>query len=279
MAEAAGQPEALNAYFEKTTNVARNYVWVLKAAKDRDVPPIAAARILARKIVALRCRSKPEWFDAWLARYEGGQPPEGVRRQGLEIVIGSAVGLPERIRSIQHVEACIAEHLWYFMVQEETEEEAIRRLEEPSFEVTEPGGDGLVVHALDQGLLFRLWEIKKHTGRSRLSRTIGVAYTQLDKDAMRYLTKYSLRGQYLRDEELQRLYAQMPDLWLEGSEQAAPGVAVGTSVSAVTRRCFTSFPKRFPQFLVSRRLLGHVGAVIDFAAFALQVRDEMWKGL
>ncbi len=156
-------------------------------------------RLLASFIMLYRCASREDWYSAWLARVEGG--PEHVEPvlTAIRTLVESAVGLPDRARPADQVEALVAEHLWFFLVNVNRQADGIVSVEGPALDVTEPGGDGLVIYKDPGGQFqFRLWEIKKHTAHSRMSGTVGRAYTQLSTRATQYLAKYSLVGQHIR---------------------------------------------------------------------------------
>lgn len=240
-----------------------------------------AARLVALRIMAYRCRNRPDRFEAWLQRFWGGAAPTGLIKRSLEIIIQTAVGLEAEPRSQAHVEAFVAEHVWFFLAEDFQTQDSLIAIEGPSVDVTEPGADGLVIHRLPNGsLMFRLWEIKKHSGSSHTSATARIAYSQIDAKAERYLNKVSLTGQYKSSTpEVERFYALLMDLWMAADPSASAGVAIVTSGRSVPTRAFTRFPDRFPRFVTPQRLRGLVAGLADFPNFATRVQSAIWRGL
>jgi hypothetical protein len=266
-------------FFDELHHPERTHEW-LSQSQGSTYPGAALASVVAIRMVAWWCRSRPDRLDAWYSRHEGGPAPVGTIRESLEVVLRSTVGLPGSPRPVDHLEAVVAEHLWFFLTQDCSQRDSVAVIEGPSPEVTEIGGDGLVVHRLGDGnLMFRLWEIKKHTGESPVSQTVGRAYGQLSANAARYLNKVSLNGQYANAPDLARFYGRLMDEWIEATAAASAGVSVALSTPSLPKKAFTTFPRRFPRFLVPPRLRGQLSAVDDFKAFAKAVRDEIWKGL
>jgi hypothetical protein len=258
-----------------------DYSW----ASHRLIPGLtepAVAEIVAMRVMAYRCRNRPDRFQAWYDAFRGvAQPATGPLHRALEVLIEMAVGLPGRPRSQDHLEAFVAEHLWFFLIEDYSIEDSIEVIEGPSLEVTDPGGDGLAVHRDSAGrLMFRLWEVKKHTGGSHISSATRKAYDQLEARAERYLSKISLTGQYASaSRELQEFYGKLMDLWVEADQAAAAGISIGISQSTLPKRAFMKFPTRFPRLLTPPRLRGLIAASNDFPSFATSVRDGLWKGL
>lgn len=272
--------EPLRKFFETARSDRPTYRWSRDLCVARDSDLLVLVRDLAERIMAYRCRGQPGRFEAWLSRRNGGPPLNDTVRRALEVVVGTAVGLPGRRRSTNHVEAFVAEHLWYFLTMESEAREFVVRVSGPSVEVTEIGGDGLTIHRNRQGHpYFRLWEVKKYSGNRSIAGTVSGACGQLAENALRYLNKFSLLGQEEGDAEIAKLYATLLDHWIDATSSAGAGVAVGTSSKTITTRSFQSLPRYFPRLCAPPRLQGHVAAVTDFAGFAEAVRDELWKGL
>jgi len=268
--------------FRLTETKAETHFWSLVCHDTAAVAVDALAKELADMIVKHRCRGCLHHYNAWKDRKEGGPPLAEVSRKALEAFL-KPLGLPTDPDSVpkDHLEGYIGEMLWFFLEQERPSEEIVR-IEPPGFKATDPGGDALVIHRVNDGyLMFRLWEMKKCTGDSAVSSTVNVAYNQLDVKALEYLARYTSIGQELQDvnPELAEFYSKLMDLWMDAQPQAAAGVSVTTSLKHVPGQCFTTFGQRFPNFTDPVRLKGMLAALDDFSEFSLRVRAEIWKGL
>jgi hypothetical protein len=250
--------------------------WVGWTENDDQLTPGVVATLIMR----WWCRHRIDRFDAWLAKTQGGKDLVEPIKTGVHAIVSSAVGLPAKPKPEDQLQAFVAEHIWFFLsVATETEEDVVR-IEGPSLDVTDPGGDGLVIHdqAAPDSWQFRLWEIKKHTGGAHVSSTLRKAYQQLDRRGIQYLNKYSLIGEYLDDPQLARFYALLPDYWIERSHFAAAGVAVAVN-TPLPVRSFQGFVRLFPEFADPPRLRGLLAAFDDFPKFARDVRRDLWSGL
>jgi len=229
-----------------------------------------------------RCRGCPQHYQAWQTRVLGGSAVSDSSRDALRAFIKPVFGLPEDPESVSqdHTEGFVAQYLWYSLATEMPSGEPVERVEPPGFVGTDPGGDGLVIHRTDEGyLMFRLWEIKKCVGRGKVSSTVSRAYRQLGTKATEYLARYTVIGQELGNTELADFYGQLIDLWVDARPEAAAGVCVATSLDQVPTRCFTTFGRRFPEFVYPVRLRGMLTAIDDFSDFTLKVRQCIWTGL
>lgn len=272
----------LSDFFQSTVTDAGTHSWSLVSHDPTSAPTEALARTLSTKIMEQLCRGCPQHFQAWQAGLDDGSELVGASEATIKAFVNIAFGLPNTPKPDDHVEGYVAEQLWYFLSLEVSTDEEIVRVEPPGFASTDPGGDGLIIHRLQQGeLMFRLWEIKKCAGNSNVSRTVGNAYDQLQSNAIEYLARYTAIGQELPDDdgELADFYGRLTELWIEGHPGAAAGVSVATSSDSVPRRCFSTFGNRFPQFTSPARLRGMLAAIDDFSEFASTVRDYVWTGL
>ena len=131
-------------------------------------------------------------------------------------------------------------------------------LEGPSFNVTEPGGDGLAIWRLDgETFSFCLWEIKKDSSKSHVSQTISLACRQLTTRAEKYLAKYTGIGSRQHEGELGRFYGQILDMWVDDDPSAGAGVSIGTCYhKAPKQRSFTGLSRAFPNMARDGRLEG-----------------------
>jgi hypothetical protein len=272
----------LSEFFRSSETQAETHSWDL-VSHDAGIQPVdALAAALAERIMEHRCRGCPHHYEAWQTRVLGGSAMPDSSREALRAFIKPVFGLPEDCESVpqDHMEGFVAQYLWYFLAMEMPTREPVERVEPPGFAATDPGGDGLVIHRVDEGyLMFRLWEIKKCVGEGKVSSTVTRAYRQLGMKATEYLARYTAIGQELGEPELADFYGQLIDLWVDARPEAAAGVCVATSVGQVPTRCFSTFGQRFPQFVDPVRLRGMLTAVGDFSDLTLRVRQCIWIGL
>jgi len=271
----------LSEFFQLSETRTGTHSWTLVSHDVVTSPPEALANALAEQIVEFQCRGCLHHYQAWKAHVEGVASLADSSRDALKAFFKTVVGLPENPDAVplDHLEGFVAQLLWYFLSLETPSQEIVRA-EPPGFKVTDPGGDGLIVHRMPAGyLMFRLWEIKKCTGSSKVTSTVNTAYGQLSAQATEYLARYTTIGQELADPELKEFYGKLIELWLDASPEASAGVSVTTSKDHVPQRCFTTFGNRFHRFVEPVRLRGMITAISDFHAFALQVRDYIWTGL
>ena len=269
--------------FQASEKPANTHSWVLAEHDNTGTFTVAdLAKFLAELIMEHKCRGCTQKYHLWKQHLDGGEEPSGTAREALKAFIEPVFGLPENPDVIprDHLEGHVAEYLWYFLSVGDLTRENIVRVEPPGFAPTDPGGDGLIIHGSTSTVLkFRLWEIKKCSGTSTLSSTVGIAYNQLNKRATRYLARYTAIGQEISDQRLADFYGQLIDLWIDARPEASAGVSVATCVTRIPTRCFTTFGKHFPQMTNPVRLRGMLTAVQDFSEFAIKVREYVWKGL
>jgi len=270
-------------YFQASDKPASTHSWTLaKHDNTGNVTVEDLAKFLAELIIEHKCRGCPQKYYAWKQHLDGGAEPTGTTIEALKAFIEPVFGLPEKPDSIQqdHLEGYVAEYLWFFLSLDGLAGQNVVRVEPPGFTVTDPGGDGLIIHGLpNTGLMFRLWEIKKCSGTSTVSSTVGNAYKQLNARATKYLARYTAIGQEISDQRLANFYGQLIDFWIDAKSEASAGISVATCVTRVPTRCFTTFGKHFPQFTDPVRLRGMLTAIQDFPTFATKVRECVWRGL
>lgn len=283
MSAAAGLSELLGV--KPGQNAAQgSCYWLVGSLPDESSSDIdAAAKVLALRAMKMRCGNSTA-YQLWLKRLEGGPPLSGDERARVEPFVATVFGLPNKPLTADHVQGYVAELLWHTLAEERgstcSGDGALIRLEEPSFSVTEPGGDGLAVYELAEGdLVFRLWEVKKHASQSHISVTISTACEQLSANATKYLAKYcALSKEY--PSPLKELYGELVDLWVDADSRAGVGVSVATSAaSAPQRRSFTQMGRRFPKLDGESQLEGMVVAIGSFPEFADKVKELVWSGL
>ena len=269
---------AIADFFEETINERGTHVWLLRVERLDPQRLEELVDLVAAEIMRYRCNLRVDRFEAWRARADGGPAHDEFTETSLKVIIGTGVGLPDQPRSEDHLEGFVGEHLWYLLALE-IDDEDIVRIDGPSIEVTEIGGDGLVVHRTDGALTFRLWELKKYVGSADIKPSIRAAYRQLNRQGLRYLNKFALIGQYLDDPELADFYGRLMDYWIDATPQSAPGVSIASSQESVPDECFDNFPTYFPKFLDPPRCRGTVIAVDNLRNLAARVKDKLWSGL
>lgn len=260
--------------------IERGYVWE-SYVMDGDDPGILqrAAQVMAEFIVEEKC---PATVAAiWRRTRNSGGVVTDSERRNLLANLKETFGSPDKPRPDDHVQGAIAEYLWLVVMQNRNEPREVVRIEKPSFSVTDPGGDGLVVYRDSNGtLIFRLWEIKKHTSTGTpLHDKARAAYSQLTEQALSYLARYSTVRQVLEssDPELAQLYARLVDLWDEQAPEVGAGVSIATSHSGDLDNCFTDFPSHFPDFaLTGERLEALLQGISDYARFCAAVKEAAW---
>jgi hypothetical protein len=194
-------------------------------------------------------------------------------------------GTPDGDTEQHHLQGLVAELLWNRLIQERLVCRDDRRLVHAhpvKADPLEPGGDGLVIYETDGGtLVFRLWEIKKHEAQSKISATIRRASKQLSSRGQEYLAKLAGPETVEQPGPLGALYAEIVELWLDGSDRAGAGVSVGTSVQHAPGKpdAFKSLADTFPHFTRAGQRESIIVAIPDFPGFAQRVREIVWSGL
>jgi hypothetical protein len=238
--------------------------------------------------MVIRCGNAPA-LGYWRARRDGGPPLTGTRKSAVATYASIGFGLPGSSPepNVDHLQGHVAELLWNRLIHERQVCRDGRRLVRAhpvKADPLEPGGDGLVIYQTTGGtLVFRLWEIKKHqpTRPTRVSATIRRASRQLARRGNEYLAKLAGPATVGNDGPLGDLYANLVELWLDGSDRAGAGVSVGTSAEHAPTRpaAFQSIARTFPAFCQPGQVEGIVVAIPDFPGFATRVREVVWSGL
>jgi hypothetical protein len=239
----------------------------------------SAALLVATHIARERCGGAPQYFDAWLARHRGGPPhPSDLLDCLVAMVASESIGKPPEGGSDEHIEGFVAEHMWHLLTMENALTFGIPvRVDGPDWSVTDSGGDGLAIYRRDGTLVFRLWESKAHTADGSVREVVNGACRQVDSNALRYLARFSKVGQGLGDPELQKFYGSLLELWRAAAREAGGGISVATA-SDTTGDCFGNYPNYWA-FGHDDQRQGLVVTIEDYAAFAKQVRQELWNGL
>jgi hypothetical protein len=270
-------------FFERVETAEKTHKWTLACHDGGRSPIDNLAKLLALKIMEHRLR--PQHFKAWESRLNGGEPLSDKIRTTILAFTKPAFGNPGEPDSINidHLEGLVSQYLWYFVCREISGEMILREIP-PGFKATDPGGDALLIHRLEDGhLRFRLWEIKKVVRRNEdatatTNPTITKAYEQLRSNALEYLARYTSIGQEL-DPELNDFFGNLVEMWLDAAPEASAGVSINTSEVCIGPNSFHDFGEKFPEFVDPVRLLGMITAVEDFELFSSKVREYVWKGL
>jgi hypothetical protein len=235
--------------------------------------------LVAKHIARERCGGAPQYFDAWVGRHGGGPPhPPDLRECLVAMVASESIGLPPAGASDQHIEGFVAEHIWHLLTLENALTFGVPvRVDGPDWSVTDSGGDGLAIYRSNGTLVFRLWESKAHSAKGAVRDVVNGACRQVDSNALRYLARFSKVGQGLGDPEIQQFYGSLLELWRAAAREAGGGISVATASDA-TADCFGNYPNYW-EFGHDDQRQGLVVTIEDYAAFAKQVRQELWKGL
>lgn len=239
----------------------------------------SAALLVATHIARERCGGAPQYFDAWLARHDGGPPhPPDLRECLVAMVASESIGLPPDGAIDLHIQGFVAEHIWHLLVMENALTFGVPvRVDGPDWSVTDSGGDGLAIYRSNGTLVFRLWESKAHTAKGAVRDVVNNACLQVDSNALRYLARFSKVGQGLGDPELQQFYGSLLELWRAAAREAGGGISV-TTASNATAGSFGNYPSYWA-FVHDDQRQGLVVTIEDYAAFAKQVRQGLWNGL
>jgi hypothetical protein len=231
-------------------------------------------------VEAMRMRCKPTaTFDMWNGARLARTRLSTSDSKRIAPFVRTALGLPGAELPADHVQGWVAEVTWYLVLRDHVPGgRRLAYLSPPSFHVTGPGADGLVVYRAATDLVFRLWEIKKYHGAGHVSAAVAQAYGQLNERATEYLAQLTA----LADSHtgpLGETFAALVDLWVDADARAGAGVAVSTSNDKHPRRCFSTMLDNFPDFAIDGQLEGLVVGLGELPTFALDVRGVVWSVL
>lgn len=261
------------------SRVAENDAWWFHAqinAKDRG----QVARLVAVDIVRRLLEPCPEAFEQWEARCQGGPAHDGATKELLEAYLladFADAGNATRLRGavVEHLWACLATDLdggWGRPLHVEHEH----------FSVIDHGGDGLSIYDINAPSLgFRLWESKQH---SSVAKSVGAVVTaasdQLKSNGPEYLARMSKPLQLSDDQRIQQLAGTIVKRWTTNDPVGGVGVSVGTGVDrALPKRPFQGLQEAFEHLPTPKHREGLIIKITDLAGFALEVRDEICKGI
>lgn len=243
----------------------------------------AAAWLVAKEIMWLRCGRASSIYGSWLAAASGTPDPPPDDPALAAPFVEPTFGLPPGGASVDHAQGYVAEVTWRMLAKEEqSSDRSIVHLAPPDSDVTAPGADGFVIYRLHrtQQLAFRLWEIKKRDGSGSISASIRNAYQQLDANAERYLAKLTGQSQVPEtDPELVAALAGLVPAWKRADPTAGAGVAVAADAAGLPGRAFTTMHKHFPALVAAGGIEGCLVGLGSLREFSLFVRTLLWSGL
>ena len=248
----------------------------------RDLSADTLAKAVACVIVQARCPGTV--YRKWLEACAGTRQLTNIEKQELETYIKPSVGLRGAPASDNQIQAVVAEHIWYELIRNADSENGLPiNITPPSLRVTEPGGDGLAVYKTGENTyIFRLWEIKKHTGNSSATSKITEASKQLTTNGAEYLAKWSKVGQDIDHQypDLSKFYATLVAMWLDADRKAHAGISVSKDGSSrITGTPIAIMKNHMPTFAADKQLEGLIVSIPDFSVLAHKVREELWKGI
>jgi len=268
---------------EKGTQAAGKATWQLVTLEHLNAAERTAVTwLVAKAILRSRCGRAPI-YQVWRTTCLAGQRLADADRTKLVPFLRDVFGVPERPGNDDHLEGYVAEWIWYLLMRERDASKGQGRrivlLEPPKFTVTGSGPDGFVVYSVDGvPLIFRLWELKKQTGKGAVDATVRVAYQQLRDEGQRYLAQLTAMHAD-KDGDLGELCGRLVDLWIEADARAGAGVGVTSGTLPPPVRCFTTMGTQLSQFSEPGQLEGMLCAVEDYRALAHDVRKLLWSVL
>lgn len=243
-----------------------------------------AACVVTNEAIAWRTVGTPAVHTGWTQAVNSLSkltPDDAIL---FEVYVDHAFGLPSAPREGRHRRGWLAEFIFY-LIAEEVGSRSGRSLvhtEGPDWHATKPGRDSLIIWKRDQELEFRLWEIKNNVGVSPVSSSVSEATIQLRDSALSYLAQATAiaaaAGAETGDNEVRKLYGELPRLWASGSPQSGIGISVATTNAKVPTRCFSRVATSFPK-LKPIQIEGLISGIGNFKEFADNVRDRAWTPL
>ncbi|MGE2833884.1 hypothetical protein [Mycobacterium sp. SMC-4] len=224
-------------------------------------------------------------YEDWTLAVNGGQKLLSADAEVFRVYIDHGFGLPDAPREGKHRRGWLAEFIFYLIAEEvgSSYGRTLVHAEGPDWHATKPGRDSLIFWRNNQELEFRLWEVKHNVGSAPISSSVGEAASQLRDSALSYLAQATsiaaAPGAVGGDEELRRLYGELPRLWATGSPKSGIGITVATLDSKVPTKCFSRVAQLFPRLQSPAQIEGLVSGIGNFSDFADDVRDRVWTPL
>ncbi|WP_158167566.1 hypothetical protein [Mycolicibacterium smegmatis] len=244
-----------------------------------------AACVVANAAISWRTVGAPSMRESWTLAVNEGRKLSSADAEIFKVYIDHAFGLPEAPREGKHRRGWLAEFIFYLIAEEagSVYGRTLVHAEGPDWHATKPGRDSLVFWRSNEGLEFRLWEVKHNVGSAPISTSVGEATTQLRDSALSYLAQATsiaaAPGAATGDEDLKRLYGELPRLWATGSPKSGIGITVATLDSKIPTRCFSRVAQSFPRLQSPAQIEGLISGIGNFSDFADDVRDRVWTTL
>ncbi|MGV9894712.1 hypothetical protein [Streptomyces tendae] len=248
----------------------------------------AIAWIVAEAVMRQRCRKLPHVFALWRA-VALGEAALDPRQQRLVKEFASPVFKPQtkpNAKPHHGVPGHVGEWLWYLLALETPDlpGRTTEYLAEPKVNVNDGGGDGLIIRRTRSGsgpeLVFRLWEMKKYTGKDdSITATVTGAWQQLSENGAAYVLSQTAWADREFTGDLGAFVSQMVEMWIDGHPSSGAGVSVATNTSAAPTEAFTTSHTHIPHLTHPGALEGLVIAIDNFAEFAEHVQELVWSAL
>ncbi|THA36252.1 hypothetical protein E6R18_01510 [Streptomyces sp. A1277] len=245
----------------------------------------AAAWIIADEIMRERTAGRPRSYGKWREAALNGTKLTGTEyalvKAFAEPVFEAAAAKKEGNHGLA---GYVGEWLWYLLTRDLPEDPArtVEILGPPKAAVNDGGSDGLVVYrerAGAWGFSFRLWEMKKYTGKSDdPGGVIRKGWTQLSSKGATYLGMLSWGDKLLRD-DAREFVGSLAEQWVDEEESAGAGVSVALNATAIPTNAFHLAHEHFTTHKHPGALQGLVVAIDDLEGFAHEVREYVWTAL
>jgi hypothetical protein len=259
-----------------------NCVWLkYQAVFNEDATLVSMAEGMAKLIMETRCPAI--LYNQWHSAFDGSGDLSDIQKQEVRVYIKPSIGLPGQPATYKELQAVVAEYLWYEIVRNRQEVHELVDIHAPSLHVTEPGGDGLALYQSAYGsYIFRLWEVKKHTGSGAATSKINKASKQLESKGAEYLAKLSKVGQE-RDHEypgLSGYYAELVRKWIDASDDVHAGVSVSKDDhTIVTDNPIGIMKRHLPRLSGQQQLSAIIISIPSFVELTEKVREALWKDI
>ncbi|MFD8110097.1 hypothetical protein [Streptomyces microflavus] len=245
----------------------------------------AAGWIIADEIMKERTGGRPRSYGKWREATLNGMKLTGKDHALVEHfakpVFKAAAAMEEHNHGLA---GHVGEWLWYLLTRDLPKDPArtVEILGPPKAAVNDGGGDGLIVYREDgtaRGFSFRLWEMKKFTGKSnRPDGAIHKGWTQLSTEGATYLGMLSW-GDKLLAEDTREFVGSLAEQWVDEEESAGGGVSVALNTTAIPKKAFHLAHQHFTTHKHPGALQGLVVAIDDLEGFAHEVRKYVWTAL
>ncbi|MFD6113778.1 hypothetical protein ACFWG0_27220 [Streptomyces yangpuensis] len=247
---------------------------------QEPVERAAAAWIIAHEIMKARTDLDDLGYQLWREHVLAGTKLGGLDR---EHVLLHASPVFEA-NDITGVTGYVGEWLWYLLTRDLPPEpgRSVEILDPPKSAVNDGGPDGLVIHRVpgsELGFDFRLWEMKKFTGKAaKPAATLREAWQQLNNEGARYMGQFSWGGRALAP-DLRLFIGSMPRQWVDRKESSNGGVSIALNAADAPDTAFDRSHLHFTTHTHPGALQGLMVAIDDLENFAKDVRGYVWSAL